>query len=120
MTYAFSLINGVWSTGQDSAGAGRDASWQRHVLRERGLARHPWRALGLTEDMEFSWILRVAGERVRFLPRAAVRGEMVSRGGPAAASRGRRWESGRAEARRTLTGPILRSKHVEPCAKACT
>ena len=117
MTYALSLINGVWTMGQDSLGLGATLRGNGMCFARRGLARHPWRSHGLTEDMEFSWMLRLAGERVRFLPRAAVRGEMVSRGGAAAASQRRRWEAGRAEARRSLTAPILRSGHVEAWRK---
>jgi cellulose synthase/poly-beta-1,6-N-acetylglucosamine synthase-like glycosyltransferase len=77
-----------------------------------GLRRFPWRAYGLTEDLEFSWLLRLGGERVHFVPETAVRGEMVSSGGPAAASQRQRWEVGRRRLRRTLTGPLLKSPRL--------
>ena len=34
----------------------------------RGLRRMPWNSYGLVEDMEYSWSLRVAGERIAFEP----------------------------------------------------
>ena len=54
-------------------------------------------------------MLRARGERVRFLPEARVFGEMVSRGGPGAASQRRRWEAGRRALRGKFAGPLARS-----------
>ncbi len=95
MTYAFSLANGVWMCGLDRMGLGVGLKGNGMCFSRRGLARFPWKAYGLVEDMEFALMLRVAGEKVRFRPDAVVRGEMVSRGGPAAASQRLRWEAGR-------------------------
>ena len=110
MTYAFSLANGVWMLGPGPAGAGGRPEGERDVLLEPGASRRfPWRAYGLVEDMEFALMLRARGERVRFLPEARVFGEMVSRGGPAAASQRRRWEAGRRALRGKFAGPLARS-----------
>ena len=37
----------------------------------RGLRRRPWRCYGLVEDMEYSWTLRVAGEKIAVRRRAS-------------------------------------------------
>jgi hypothetical protein len=83
----------------------------------RGLARFPWRAYGLTEDLEFSWMLRIAGERIHFLPTTRVCGTMLSRGGSAAAAQRLRWEAGRRAARGLFLGPLLRSCQIGPLPK---
>ena len=102
LTYAFSLFNGVWLLGQDRLGLGSGFRGNGMAFSARGLARVPWKAYGLVEDQEFSWMLRVAGERVRFLPDARVYGEMVERGRGAVTQR-RRWEEGRS----SLRGQVL-------------
>ena len=58
MTYAFSLFNGVWLLGQDRLGLGVGLKGNGMCFSTRGLARFPWKAHGLTEDLEFSWMLR--------------------------------------------------------------
>ena len=75
----------------------------------RGLTRVPWKAYGLVEDQEFSWMLRAAGERVRFLPDARVYGEMVTRGRGSVTQR-KRWEEGRSSLRSKFFRPILNSR----------
>jgi 1,2-diacylglycerol 3-beta-glucosyltransferase len=117
MTYAFSLFNGVWLLGQDRLGLGVGLKGNGMCFSTRGLARFPWRAHGLTEDLEFSWMLRVAGERTHFLPGTRVWGTMPSRGGAAAAAQRRRWESGRRALRGPFLGPLLRSPRIGPLAK---
>jgi cellulose synthase/poly-beta-1,6-N-acetylglucosamine synthase-like glycosyltransferase len=112
MTYAFSLFNGVWLLGLDRLGLSVSLRGNGMGFTLRGLERQPWRAYGLTEDLEFSWLLRIAGERVRFLPEARVYGEMVSGGGAAAASQRQRWEVGRRDLRRAMAGPLARSSHL--------
>ena len=64
-----------------------------------------------TEDIEFSWRLRLKGEKVYFDPRAAVYGEMVSRGGKVAEGQRQRWEVGRKQLRNTFAGKISEVKH---------
>jgi cellulose synthase/poly-beta-1,6-N-acetylglucosamine synthase-like glycosyltransferase len=117
MTYAFSLFNGVWLLGQDRLGLGVGLKGNGMCFSTRGLARFPWKAHGLTEDLEFSWMLRVAGERIHFLPGTHVFGTMPSRGGPAAAAQRRRWEAGRKAQRGSFFGALLRSRRIGPYAK---
>jgi cellulose synthase/poly-beta-1,6-N-acetylglucosamine synthase-like glycosyltransferase len=112
MTYAFSLFNGVWLLGQDRIGLAVGLKGNGMCLSTRGLARFPWRAYGLTEDLEFSWTLRVAGERIHFLPETRVYGAMLSQGGPAAAAQRLRWEAGRKAQRRLFLGLLLRSHRI--------
>jgi cellulose synthase/poly-beta-1,6-N-acetylglucosamine synthase-like glycosyltransferase len=116
LTYAFSLFNGVWLLGQDRLGLGVGFRGNGMYFSRRGLQRVPWKAYGLVEDQEFSWILRVAGERVRFLPEARVYGEMVSRGRSAVSQR-RRWEEGRRSLRGRFLRPLLTSAALSPYHK---
>ncbi len=67
--------------------------------------------------MEFAWNLRIAGERVRFNPRAKVYGEMVSRGGAGAASQRRRWETGRASLRETVRRGLWKTPYLSSTSK---
>lgn len=113
MTYSFSLINGVWMVGLDRLGLGVGLKGNGMCFSKRGLARFPWRAYGLVEDMEFALMLRVAGERVHFRPDAIVYGEMVSRGGAAATSQRIRWEAGRKSLRAKFRKPIWSSPHLD-------
>jgi cellulose synthase/poly-beta-1,6-N-acetylglucosamine synthase-like glycosyltransferase len=117
MTYAFSLFNGVWLLGQDRIGLGVGLKGNGMCFSTRGLARVPWRAYGLTEDLEFSWMLRIAGERTYFLPGTRVGSTMLSQGGPAAAAQRLRWEAGRRAQRGLFLGPLLRSRRIGPLTK---
>jgi glycosyltransferase involved in cell wall biosynthesis len=112
LTYAFSLFNGVWPLGQDRMGLGVGLKGNGMCFGSPGLERQPWRAYGLTEDLEFSWKLRLAGETVRFLPETRVMAEMVSRSGQAATSQRRRWEAGRGALRGQFLGPLLKSTEI--------
>jgi cellulose synthase/poly-beta-1,6-N-acetylglucosamine synthase-like glycosyltransferase len=109
MTYAFSLANGVWMLGLDRLGLSVGLKGNGMCFSSAGLRRVPWKAHGLVEDMEFALMLRVLGERVRFEPEARVFGEMVSKGGPGAASQRRRWEAGRRSLRGKFAGGIAKS-----------
>ena len=109
ITYAFSLANGVWMLGLDRLGLGVGLKGNGMCFSSAGLRRVPWKAHGLVEDMEFALMLRVRGERVRFEPGARVFGEMVSRGGPGAASQRRRWEVGRRSLGRKFAGELSKS-----------
>ena len=111
LTYAFSLFNGVWLLGQDRLGLSVGFRGNGMCFSARGLSRVPWRAYGLVEDQEFSWMLRVAGERVRFLASTGVFGEMVSRG-KAAVSQRKRWEQGRSALVSRFFHSILTSKKL--------
>lgn len=109
LTYAFSLVNGVWLLGQEGLGMGVALRGNGMCFASGALARVPWRAYGLTEDAEFSWVLRTRGERAHFVPEAAVRSVMLTRFGPAAAAQRSRWEWGRRSLRRQFLAPLLRS-----------
>ncbi len=119
LTFAFSLANGVWPLGLDRLGLSVGLKGNGMCFSSEGLRRHPWKAYGLVEDMEFALLLRANGEQVRFNPDARVYGEMVSRGGEGAASQRRRWEEGRASLRAKFIGPIARSRQLGPVSKVC-
>ena len=118
MTYAFSMANGVWMLGLDRLGLGVGLKGNGMCFSSAGLRRVPWKASGLVEDMEFALTLRALGERVRFEPEARVFGEMVSKGGPGAASQRRRWEAGRRSLRGEFAGKLARSKALGFFARA--
>lgn len=122
MTYALALFNGVWLWGQDACGLGCALRGNGMCFSREGLRRQPWRAYGLAEDLEFSWLLRLAGERVHFSPKARVYGEMVSRGGQAAASQRQRWEEGRAELKLRFAPELWQSTRLgwfKKCVALC-
>jgi hypothetical protein len=62
--------------------------------------------------MEYSWTLRVAGEKIRFLPDVSVYGQMLISGGEGTANQRRRWEFGRSELRAKFVGSLLRSPNL--------
>jgi hypothetical protein len=119
MTFAFSLANGVWMLGLERMGLGVGLKGNGMCFSSQGLRRVPWKAYGLVEDMEFALTLRVLGERVRFEPTARVFGEMVSRGGPGAASQRRRWEAGRRSLRGKFAGSLANSRALGVLVKGC-
>lgn len=110
MTYAFALVNGVVPYGLGRLGVSSPLNGNGMCLTTRGLRRVPWRAYGLVEDYEFSWIVRRAGEHVAFVPDAAVLATMLEKGGEAAANQRRRWELGRKDVKRRIFGEILRDR----------
>jgi 1,2-diacylglycerol 3-beta-glucosyltransferase len=122
MTYALSLYNGVMQVGQNALGSSAGFKGNGMCFSIRGLKRVPWKSYGLVEDMEYSWMLRVAGEKILFLPEVSVYGTMLGSGGTAAANQRRRWEFGRAEIRNKFLGSMLRSKQlgwIEKTLAAC-
>ncbi|MFI5459164.1 MAG: glycosyltransferase family 2 protein, partial [Isosphaerales bacterium] len=112
MTYGFSLFNGVTLLGQNALGTSAGLKGNGMCFSTRGLRRRPWKSHGLVEDMEYSWALRIAGERIAFQPEASVYGAMPGGGGEAAANQRRRWEFGRGEIRIKYLGPLLRSDQI--------
>ncbi len=107
MTHAFALFNGVMQLGHTALGTSAGLRGNGMCFSTRGLSRQPWVSYGLVEDMEFSWTLRLAGERIAFEPASRVYGAMLGSGGTAAANQRRRWEFGRGEVRRMYTGLVL-------------
>jgi cellulose synthase/poly-beta-1,6-N-acetylglucosamine synthase-like glycosyltransferase len=77
------------------------------ALSSATLARAPYVANSLVEDLEYHLHLLDAGISVRFLDDVAVYGEMPENSAAAASQRAR-WEGGRVLMRRTWTGPLLR------------
>jgi cellulose synthase/poly-beta-1,6-N-acetylglucosamine synthase-like glycosyltransferase len=112
LTYAFSLYNGVLLLGQKPLGGSAGFKGNGMCFSVPGLRRVPWKCYGLVEDVEYSWTLRVAGEKIAFQPDVSVYATMLSSGGPAAVEQRRRWEFGRAEVRRKYLGPLLRSEKL--------
>jgi cellulose synthase/poly-beta-1,6-N-acetylglucosamine synthase-like glycosyltransferase len=110
MTYAFGLYNGVLLQGLDALGLSAGFKGNGMCFSVRGLKRRPWKAHGLVEDMEYSWTLRHAGERIHFEPRARVYGAMLRTGGAAAAHQRRRWEFGRRQIQRQFLGRFLHAQ----------
>jgi cellulose synthase/poly-beta-1,6-N-acetylglucosamine synthase-like glycosyltransferase len=94
MTYSFGLINGVLLLGQTALGLSGGFRGKGMCFSTRGLGRFPWRSFGLVEDLEHSWYLRMAGEKIGFAPEISVHATMIADGGIAAANQRIRWESG--------------------------
>ena len=78
------------------------------ALSARTLARVPYTANSLVEDLEYHLRLINAGITVEFLDDATVYGEMPEKSAAAATQRAR-WEGGRTLMRREWTLPLLRS-----------
>lgn len=112
MTYAFSLINGVGPWGRYRLGLSSPLHGNGMCFTVNGLRRVPWRAYGLAEDYEYSWVVRMAGERIAFVPDASVHATMLEGGGEAAANQRRRWEFGRKEIKGRLFGPMIRDRKL--------
>lgn len=106
LTYAFALFNGSWQLGLSLLGFSASFRGCGMSFSQRGLSRQPFNVYGLTEDLEFSWRLRAAGEQVAFMPYARVYGEMVRRQDAAAQSQRIRWEQGRAALKKDYSGKI--------------
>jgi cellulose synthase/poly-beta-1,6-N-acetylglucosamine synthase-like glycosyltransferase len=118
MAYAFSLINGVTLEGQVALGLSAALRGNGMCLSTRGLRRVPWRTHGLTEDLEYSWSVRLAGGRIAFDRGAAVYATMPSQGGVASENQRQRWESGRRRLRWIMLWPLFRSTQLAPLEKA--
>jgi cellulose synthase/poly-beta-1,6-N-acetylglucosamine synthase-like glycosyltransferase len=112
MTYAFTIFNGVTPLGLNVLGQSVGFRGNGMCLTTEGLRRVPWSSYGLVEDMEFSWQVRLAGEKITFRPETTVRGLMLSQGGKAAADQRQRWEHGRREIARRIPRAVLRSAHM--------
>jgi cellulose synthase/poly-beta-1,6-N-acetylglucosamine synthase-like glycosyltransferase len=117
MAYSFSLINGVMLQGQAALGLSATFRGNGMCLSVRGLRRHPWQSTGLTEDLDYSWSLRLAGETIAFAPEVSVYATMPVRGGEAATTQRQRWEYGRRETRRQMLSPLIHSRNLRPLGK---
>ena len=117
LTYAFCLFNGVTPSGQFRLGLGAGFRGNGMCLSTKGLRRVPWICHGLVEDMEYSWTVRLAGEKIAFISDEHVKAVMLGHGGQGAAAQRRRWEFGRGELKKRLFGPIVRSQQLNPLEK---
>jgi cellulose synthase/poly-beta-1,6-N-acetylglucosamine synthase-like glycosyltransferase len=112
MTYAFSLFNGVMLLGENALGTSAGFVGNGMCLSTRGLRRRPWCSFGLNEDMEYSWVLRIAGEKIAFQSEVSVYGAMLGSCGEAMANQRRRWEYGRTQVRNAFLLPLLRTRRL--------
>ena len=110
MRLGFAHFNGLWLLGQDTLGMGSALRGNGMAFSWKGLQRCPWQAYGLAEDLEFSWHLRMHGERVFFVPEVQVYGEMIDNNRAAVASQRLRWEHGRRQLRKTFGRALFRSR----------
>jgi cellulose synthase/poly-beta-1,6-N-acetylglucosamine synthase-like glycosyltransferase len=112
MAYAFCLFNGVTPLGQSLLGLSAGFRGNGMCFSTGSLGRVPWRSVGLVEDMEYSWNVRIMGGKIAFRPDVRVLGVMLGRGGQAALTQRRRWEFGRRELGRRVLLRLLRSPHM--------
>jgi cellulose synthase/poly-beta-1,6-N-acetylglucosamine synthase-like glycosyltransferase len=117
LKYAFSMYNGVMLLGQQALGGSASFKGNGMCFSVRGLRRVPFTCYGLVEDMEYSWTLKIAGEKIAFQPDVSVYGTMLKAGGKAAVEQRRRWEFGRRGLRRKFVAPVLRSEKLGVCEK---
>jgi cellulose synthase/poly-beta-1,6-N-acetylglucosamine synthase-like glycosyltransferase len=120
VAYGFSLINGVTLLGQNAVGFSAALRGNGMCLSTRGLTRVPWTTHSLTEDLEYSWRVRIAGGRILFTRDASVYATMLVQGGRAWRDQRQRWECGRRELRRKMLGPLWRSTRLRTIEKVAS
>jgi cellulose synthase/poly-beta-1,6-N-acetylglucosamine synthase-like glycosyltransferase len=118
MAYGFSLLNGVTLAGWKALGLSASFRGNGMCMSTKALRRIPWNARGLVEDLEYSWTVRLAGERIDFIETTKVCATMLSSSGTPLADQRRRWEFGRLGVCRKTLGPLLRSPHLSWTQKA--
>lgn len=84
------LVNGVTPLGLTRLGQNATLNGNGMCFSVRGLRRIPWKNYGLVEDYEYSWVVRLAGERIAFVPGTCVKAKMLSGGGESTANQRRR------------------------------
>jgi lipopolysaccharide/colanic/teichoic acid biosynthesis glycosyltransferase/glycosyltransferase involved in cell wall biosynthesis len=104
---AFAVSHHLRALGRNALGGtaglkGNGMAFAADLLLERG-----WPAHSLVEDLEFTLVLLEDGVRVRYVPEARVRAEMVTQAGAAARQR-ERWEGGRMAMVRAWSGRLWR------------
>jgi GTP:adenosylcobinamide-phosphate guanylyltransferase len=105
---AFAGMNVVRPRGRSRLGLSCGIFGNGFALSAQTLARVPYTANSLVEDLEYHLRLVNAGITVEFLNHATVFGEMPEKS-PAAATQRARWEGGRKLMRREWTLPLLKS-----------
>ncbi|MEN9834625.1 MAG: hypothetical protein RL011_818, partial [Pseudomonadota bacterium] len=106
--FGFALFNGSFQLGSQFITGDAHLRGNGMCFTREALGRFPWLAGGLAEDLEFSWKLRLAGERVQFVPTAIFWAEMPVSGRVSASQR-KRWEKGRHGLWAELRGQVLRA-----------
>jgi cellulose synthase/poly-beta-1,6-N-acetylglucosamine synthase-like glycosyltransferase len=113
MTIAMGAFHTVRSRARERLGLScgiRGNGWcVTHAL----LAKIPYRAFSLTEDIEYGIDIGIKGYRVYYCDDAQVYGEMVSTAKSAGTQR-QRWEQGRFQLIRERTWPLLRLGLSQP------
>lgn len=103
---ALALVHHLRPTGKTTLGLSCGLKGNGMCFARPVLERFGWPVAGLAEDVEFHLLLIAHGFRVRYAPRAVVRGEMpVSLAG--AGSQNMRWEAGRLATVRGQALPLL-------------
>ena len=108
MELAFTLHHTVRSLGRARLGESCGLRGNGMTFRHTTLARVPYAAFSVVEDIEYGIMLGMAGVRVAYAPDAEVRGDMPESGGEAARTQRERWEVGRRALRAKWTGPLWR------------
>ena len=104
---AFFGMNGVRPLGRERLGLSCGIFGNGFALTAQTLARVPYIANSLVEDLEYHLHLIDAGIRVQFVPGAEVVAEMPE-ASAAQQSQRARWEGGRILMRRQWAGPLVR------------
>lgn len=113
ITIAWSAFHIVRSRARERLGLSCGIRGNGWCLTHELLARVPYSAYSLAEDVEYGLQLGLAGVRVYYADEACVRGEMVS-GEGAARSQRNRWEHGRRQLRRSHWRPLLKQGALRP------
>lgn len=108
MELAFTLHHTVRSLGRSYLGESCGLRGNGMAFRHATLARVPYAAFSVVEDIEYGIMLGLAGVRVVYAPDAEVRGDMPDTGGEAARTQRERWEVGRRALRAKWCGPLWR------------
>lgn len=107
MAFALGLFHRTRSLARERMGVSTGLRGNGMCFSKRLLHKHPHKAYGLTEDVEYGVAIGIGGHRVAFAHEASVLGEMVS-GGQSSVSQRRRWEGGRLQLARQMLPPLLK------------
>jgi cellulose synthase/poly-beta-1,6-N-acetylglucosamine synthase-like glycosyltransferase len=119
MALAFCGVNVVRARGRARLGFSAGILGNGFAIHRDVLARIPYGAHSIVEDLEYHLSLVQAGVRVEFIDTAAVRGEMPVTGDNSRTQRAR-WEGGRLRMLKQWTPKLLvnlirgRLRHIEP------
>ena len=108
MSIALGAFHRVRSRARERLGTSCGIRGNGWCITHRQLAKLPYRAYSLAEDVEYGIDLGLAGARVQYADEAEVAAMMVS-GERAARTQRQRWEGGRLELIRTRALPLLRA-----------